>query len=238
VNTLYMYAITDQPDMPLPVQAGLEEAALLAIRCQEIGAVVSPLAARAVTPSEENLWRHEAVVEALMVDRAVLPARFGSLVASAPAVRLALAARYAELVANLGQVRGRVELGARVLWDSDQPGHKTSEVCPKSNGWAYLMGRLEEERRRQAQRQQAEELARTLDAPLARLSAARVQRTLVTPRLLFDAAYLVDRDRVAAFRQAVEALTAAHPQLHFLCTGPWPPYSFTNNHQDTKSQRI
>ena len=40
-------------------------------------------------------------------------------------------------------------------------------------------------------------------------------------------AYLVDRGRVDALRAAVAGLQRAHPELGFLLTGPWPPYSFT-----------
>jgi len=62
--------------------------------------------------------------------------------------------------------------------------------------------------------------------PLAKLAVESIQQMLITPGLLLTAAYLVERNQVAAFRQAVEALSAAYPALRFLCTGPWPPYSF------------
>jgi hypothetical protein len=39
-------------------------------------------------------------------------------------------------------------------------------------------------------------------------------------------AYLVERDALPGFTQAVERLQEAHPELAILCTGPWPPYSF------------
>jgi len=31
---------------------------------------------------------------------------------------------------------------------------------------------------------------------------------------------------VVAFQREVEALRQAYPDLDFLCTGPWPAYSF------------
>jgi hypothetical protein len=46
--------------------------------------------------------------------------------------------------------------------------------------------------------------------------------------LLLAAAYLVDRDRVEAFRKLVTKVGDDFQQLQFLLTGPWPPYYFIN----------
>jgi len=163
-------------------------------------------------------------VEALMADRAVLPVRFGTVLADEAAVQATLAVHYADFVASLNRVRGRVELSLRVLWDFEFR-ISNFEFRPDS-GQAYLMARLEEERQRQAWRQRAEALAAELYTPLGRLAVESTRQVLVTPRLLLTAAYLVERDQVAAFRREVEVLSTAHPELRFLCTGPWPAYSF------------
>ena len=44
---------------------------------------------------------------------------------------------------------------------------------------------------------------------------------------LWRGAYLVERGSVEAFRGAVAKLQRSHPNLGFLLTGPWPPYSFS-----------
>jgi hypothetical protein len=243
---MYLYAITDQPELPMPAEPGLEgvggcETHPYNVTHQNIAAVVSPLAATKVPPTEDNVWRHEAVVEALMADRTVLPVRFGTVLTDEAAVQATLAAHYADFVASLNRVRGRVELSLRVLWISDPsaplrtgfrlpiadcrlPNHEP-EIA---SGRAYLMARLEEERQRQAWRQQAEALAAELHIPLDRLAVESTRQVLVTPRLLLTAAYLVERGQVAAFRREVEVLSTAHPELRFLCTGPWPAYSFAS----------
>jgi hypothetical protein len=41
------------------------------------------------------------------------------------------------------------------------------------------------------------------------------------------AAYLVDRDQVESFVERVAGLQRAHPEIDLICTGPWPPYSFS-----------
>jgi len=238
---IYLYAITDRCDLPVPAKPGLEGTSLFSLTYQDIAAVVSPLDTAKTPPTEDNLWRHEAVVEALMADRTVLPVRFGTMLADEAAVQAALAAHYADFVAGLERVRGRVELGLRVLSSPEflqlpQSSPKFPSISQRNSeelrgtqggsGRAYLLARLEEERQRQAWRQRAEALADELHVPLARLAVESTRQVLVTPRLLLTAAYLVEQGRVPTFRQEVEALSAAYPELRFLCTGPWPAYNF------------
>ena len=235
---VYVYAITHQPQVPMPATLGLEGASLLGLPYQEIAAVVSLLATTQVPATKDNLWRHEAVVEALMADRSVLPVRFGAMFANEAAVRVLLAGYYADFLADLARTRGHVELGVRVLCDGDdgqlQPlagdreaGENTSQEVPTfSPGRAYMMARVTEERQDQARRERAEALAAEPHAALTRLATESTYQVLVTPRLLLTASYLVQCDQVAAFRQEVDALSAAYPEWCFLCTGPWPPYSF------------
>ncbi|MDQ3856689.1 MAG: GvpL/GvpF family gas vesicle protein, partial [Chloroflexota bacterium] len=47
-----------------------------------------------------------------------------------------------------------------------------------------------------------------------------------SPRMAVRATYLVAPPGIDGFRAAFEALRASMPDLHFLLTGPWPPYSF------------
>ncbi len=240
---IYLYAISDQPELPVPAEPGLEGTSVFTLTYRDIAAVVCPLTTADVSLTEANLWRHEAIVEALMADRAVLPVRFGTLLADEVAVQNVLAEHYADFVTSLERVRGRVELSLRVLWEiadsewqmanSSQRSSAISHQPSASSGRAYLMARLEEERQRQARRQQAEALAEELHAPLAQLAAESTQQVLITPRLLLTAAYLVERDQVAAFRREVEALSDAHPTLRLLCTGPWPAYNFVTVKRET-----
>jgi hypothetical protein len=225
---IYLYAIADRPELALPPISGLEGAPLVTLPCRDIVAVVSDLDAGSVQPTEAHLWQHEAVVEALMANRAVLPVRFGAQLADEATLQAALESHYAGLVADLARVRGRVELGLRVLWQNEvsSPAEKNEGKPARGDGWAYMLARLAEDRQRQAQRSRAEALAADLHAPLAYCAADSTRQVLLTPRLLLTAAYLVDRDRQSAFRREVEALRQAHPDLDFLCTGPWPAYSF------------
>ena len=189
-----LLAITDDPSPPRPP--------LHAVRNGTLSALCAPAVEQEVTA--DALWRHDAVLEELMEQRAILPVRYGTLVADDEAAERAVAERHDEFVAGLERVRGAVELALRV--------ELTEPAGDPANGLEYL--RLKVARMG---------TARLLHERLAALARASAQQP---GRELLRAAYLVDREAVADFVALVERLQRDHPELGLLCTGPWPPYSF------------
>jgi hypothetical protein len=223
---IYVYAIVDSPRPIVTGVRGLEDKSLHVQPCEGLAAVVSRDHAGRPEPSAENALRHEQVVEALMPRHAVLPARFGTLFRQQGDLGSTLRKFHDRLARGLDRVRGRVELGLRVLWQPNRRDAPAAAPAPGGSGRDYMVARLAEERRRREQQQAAEQLADRLHAPLASLAAESTLKVLATPELLLSAAYLVDRDGAAGFRCAVERLGAEHEALRMLCTGPWPPYHF------------
>lgn len=79
----------------------------------------------------------------------------------------------------------------------------------------------------------AAQWARQIHDRLEPLCAASRMHPAQDPRLtgrrdwmILNAAYLVDRDRCASFRESVEQSADWRPGLEVQLTGPWPPYSF------------
>lgn len=210
---IYLYAITDAAD-PVPDVRGHGEAPLFAVAGADRG--LHALCSRrdeAVEASEAALWRHEEVVEALMASAALLPMRFNTLLEDEAAVRALLAAGTERFRGGLEHVRGRVELGVRVL------GPEAPPAPADGSGTAFFGARLAERRR-------GDEAIAAVRAALAPHAADARRRHHVTRRLLLNAAYLVARDRVEAFTGEVARLEAEHDDLTLMTTGPWPPYSF------------
>ena len=192
-----LYAITDDPAPPEPP--------LRAVRSDGLTALCAPAEQRELTA--EVLWEHEAVVEALMEKRDLLPMRFGTLVEDDEAAARAIEDRHEELRRSLDRVRGAVELAVRA--EAKAPKDLTLEA---TTGAEYI--------RAKAHRTEA---ARLLHEPLAFLARESVVQP--GPELL-RAAYLVDREAVESFVGLVRRLQETHDGLRVLCTGPWPPYSF------------
>lgn len=68
--------------------------------------------------------------------------------------------------------------------------------------------------------------ARATHAALAELARDAVEREAKPPEVL-RAAYLVERAAVGDFAARVARLQQAQGDAQILCTGPWPPYSFS-----------
>ena len=235
---IYVYAITDAGcAAPLDVR-GLDDQPVTWQAAGNLAGACSALPQRHVDPSAEQLWRHETVVESIMRRcDAVLPVRFGMMFDSEAALAEVLARHAASLATGLDRVRGCVEMGLRVMRRSaDDAGSppRPSNHSDRS-GRAYMLARLEDERRRRAAQAQAEQIGQALNATLAPLAHDTTRRILPAPRVLLTAAYLVSRDQVESFTARARALAGDHPDLRITCTGPWPTYHFSPALESTEA---
>ena len=213
----YVYAVLESM-RAAPAEAGLDGSPLRLVDKGRLAAVVSDSSDAQLRASEQALWAHERVVESLMSDGAVLPMRFGSVLRDDEAVEAMLCERREGLTAALKRVSGAVELGVRAAWD---PAAAAKGVAASgAPGAAYLLGLARS-------RQRARALAERLDRAVDELCRTRVQRLLTSPSLPVSAAYLVERGGVDAFRDRLATLDAEVQEAQVICTGPWPPYSFT-----------
>jgi Gas vesicle synthesis protein GvpL/GvpF len=219
---LYVYAITDSAQPP--GHAGLQGVSPRVIGGRPPFAVVSDHEDVSPEPSEADLWAHERIVEDLMEHSTVLPMRFGSNVADEAQLEAVLDERRREFEAALERVRGAVELGVRarlpaIDMDATVSGHEGGP------GRAYLLERAER------QRNAADAVAR-IHEPLASLARRSVQTAGTLDPGVFKGAYLVDRSRVEAFRARVGKLASEVDGARVVCTGPWPPYSFSSGERE------
>lgn len=227
----YLYAIIRHSGSLDARLRGFHRLPLSNLGYHEIGAVVSETPNPLPTPTRENLLLHEGLVESLMTDFPLLPARFGTILPSEGKVAALLARHYSSLLERLQAVVGRVEMGVKVLWregnlnPGPDPLWEAEDLGPGSR---YLLRRLQVKASEAELRQRAETLAQEIHPFLERHAVQSLLRILSRPRLLIDASYLVDRERVELFQEEVKVLPRRYPQLRFLCSGPWPPYSFSD----------
>jgi Gas vesicle synthesis protein GvpL/GvpF len=210
---VHLYALADHPAR-LPALGGIAQAALAAADAGGIDAIFSEVEAGQSKASEETILAHARVVEELaVINDAVLPARLARPYESEAALVDAIRGRSPKLLAALEHVRDCVELGVRVVRE------QSDAAAPQLTGGDYLRGRL-------AAVQSADRVADELDAALDGISRDRSRGVTATAELVLSSAYLLPRADVDAFRAAVQTVADGHPELAFVCVGPWPPYSF------------
>lgn len=251
----YVYGVVDA-GAAAPGERGVE-GDVTVVRAGPLAALVSrvpltvygeePVRARLEDPAwlEEKARAHEAVLEGALRAGPVVPFRFLTLYRDEDELRAFLAARAAELRDVLERVRGKVELGVKVLADrtrlasglaqeSDAVRELDAAIDAAAPGKAYLLRRQREEIAKEHAARVLRDCAR---ASHARLSAAAEAAVSNPPQprelsgreeqMLLNGAYLVPAGD-AGLATAVAELEDEYRHLGvtFELTGPWPPYNF------------
>jgi hypothetical protein len=227
----YLYCVTDADPNLNDDPGGLAEQIVEVINSKSLFVVASKFDGEAVPVTRENVLQHEAIVRKSFSNTTVLPFRFGSLVTES-GLESYLKTREHALVERLAQVSGCVEMSVKIIWQNSA-GIEDSEVTVPDleevgAGTAFLMFKRGE----LLGNDRLEREARDLDAWLADGLKDVVRREQITieptQRLVLSASYLVERARLTDYRRELGRLQAERSNLHFLSSGPWPPYTFAN----------
>lgn len=210
---LYVYALA-APGLPRQLRVrGLPLKSIV------IGKVAAIVEARVEAPaiSEASLReQHAVILDLWRRTDALLPVRFGSLIAR-DALESHLTAGQSALTRALEQVRGRVQMTVRIL--GDPPAAPLPARVPReTSGTAYLSAR----RQRTA---------------VAERDVVRIRR--VVTRFVVDERvdpgvgavrasvfHLIAAADVGGYRTALATATAAAPVRRLVVTGPWPAFAF------------
>ena len=211
----------------------------------ELAAVVSDSPVERYEATRHNLVSHERVIEAVMPEQTPLPVRFGTIAepgkgAGAVAnIQKLLEQRAAEFDRLLREMEGRVELGLKAFWRSenlvfdeivakDERIRTLRDALQRASGGASQAARIQlgEMVKAALARKREAEAARIL-APL-RLIAERVtENPVLLDRMIVNSAFLVRRDREAEFDRPVAALDRERgEQIRLMYVGPVAPYNF------------
>jgi Gas vesicle synthesis protein GvpL/GvpF len=205
---IHVYAFAESLG-ELPALAGLDGAPLEVRTIERVDTVVSLRAGE----SRGSLLRADALVHGKVVEAlaerasAVLPVRFGESSPDDASLDRTVRERLPGLLRGLERVRGCVELGLRI-----GEHHPSSQPSP-ATGTDYMLALAE--RRRTVERVHGE---------LERLSREARLRHVGDQ---YSGAYLVPRPSLGAARELVQRFAAEQPALTVRWTGPWAPYSFT-----------
>jgi hypothetical protein len=193
---------------------------------------------------EEKARAHEAVLEAVLGQTAVVPLRLCTVFAGEVQVRAMLARERDVLADALERLHGRAEWGVkayadrgaveRAAWGRTDAGDEEAEEI--SAGIAYMNRRRAEARAREQVEEIADEWARAIHARLAAIASEALLNPLQRPELcghegemmFLNGVYLVSDAEAPTFRATVGALTAELDRrgVAIDLSGPWPGYNF------------
>jgi gas vesicle protein GvpL/GvpF len=219
---LYVYCVVDDSaDVQKLVYSGVT-----LLRLGEFNVLVSDFDGTSVPVTRQNVLKHAAVVSSVLPETTPLPFRFGTL-ATKPHLEKFLSARTDALREKLALVRGCIEMNVKVIWNADvaeEPGRET----PHTPGAAFLAQKRREILGSETRVAEAKRVTVWLDERVGEVVREKKIEANPTDKLLLAAAHLVERDFVDEYRARLKAARAERPDLHFLVSGPWAPYSFAN----------
>lgn len=119
---IYVYAIADDPDVPLGQQPGLDGSPVQVLVTGGLAAICSRHARIEPGAHLRALQQHHGVVEAAMSHCTVVPTRFGTSFSDDDALADLLWVRQVQLTRLLADLRGKVELALRIHGVDGGPG--------------------------------------------------------------------------------------------------------------------
>jgi hypothetical protein len=227
---LYLYCVTDKDPNLKDELKGVTEQIVEVVNIGRLFVVSSKFEGDAVPVTRENVLQHEAIVRKTFSATTVLPFRFGTLVTES-GLEGYLKARETALLERLAQVRDCVEMSVKIIWQNSEI-EDSEVVVPNLDevgaGTAFLIFKRQELLGNDRLEQEARELEAWIERGLK--DFVRREQITIEPRqrLVVSASYLVERARLADYRRELGQLQAERPAVHFLTSGPWPPYTFAN----------
>ena len=258
----YLYGITRRASLEAALVeadacfAGdpIESAPLQVLDCSELSAVVRPVSLAEFSPAvlEERLRSasdvasivrgHNRVIEAIHARQAILPARFGSVYATAEDIVSALWSACDTLLPRLQRLEGCDEWAVHLYADSAVVRDRVALTDPDISrlraqhaagpGRAYFINQQLSEALDAATGQALDALAQGALERLAGCAVDGQVRQAAAPAPEADeveilrASFLVARDGTGHFKDEMRSCAGAGEGLRCEYTGPWPPYSF------------
>jgi hypothetical protein len=236
----YVYCVIQSADPRRfgPIGVGTEPGEVHTVHYQDIAAVVSDTPIEVLDATRENVLAHERVNEAVMRAHTVIPMSFGTVFKTRDDIVELLRGAYGAFKDVLTKMEDKVEFGLKVLWDrdgvireiekEDEDVRRLKSEISSQKGSTYFArvqyGRLVDA----ALQSRSEQYVSEIFDLLRDVSVASRANKPIGDKMIMNAAFLVARDREAAFDAKVKAVGAKYDHLTFRYTGPWPPYNFVN----------
>jgi hypothetical protein len=236
----YVYCIvrSRQPLKLGPIGIGTEPSEVHTVGYKDIAAIVSDTPIEVYDPTRENVLAHERVNETAMRAHTVIPMSFGTVFKTADDIVELLRSAYDAFHDVLDKMHAKLEYGLKVLWEpdavvaeieqEDENLRRLKREIASQKGSTYFArvqyGRIVDA----ALQARAERYVADIFEALRDVSVASRANKPIGDRMIMNAAFLVTRDREAAFDARVKEIGARYGRLTFKYTGPWPPYNFVN----------
>jgi len=234
----YPYCLVGQTIGLSEVLRGVDGREVLQTEVGTITAVLSEWDDKKVELTRENVLRHDAVVRQVLEEATPLPFRFGHLV-TAHQLESYVESKSETLQSRLQHLHNCVEMSVKIIWNraaelaSQTP--ETEPIQKVGRGAAFLMSKQAEFQAEQSSSSDVAAIASWLKSRTSGLVRDELVVLRPAEKLVVSASFLVERPSLAEYKNRTALFSEERSDLHFLTSGPWPPYSFSNNELEFKT---
>ena len=236
----YIYCIIDTKQERNFGPIGLGGEDVLTLGYNDLSMVVSSHPLAKVAVSRANMLAHQKVVEEVMREfDSVLPARFGSIAASADEIRNLLDRRCVEFKTALRDMDHKIELGVKGRWldmgtvfkeitDENKDIRRLKEKLKNDSSRTNIQAKMEVGRMvaQALAKKKEQEAEKIVDALRRTASDCKLNQTF-GDEMFINAAFLVDKGREKEFDNIMDDLNqACKDRIKFAYAGPLPVYNF------------
>ena len=236
---LYVYCLADNIEQPAQPTLGISGAPVRVLKTENLSVLLSDLDADSVLVTSENALTHAAVVRSVLDRTTPLPFRFGTVVTEQQ-LQSYLSTHKTALESKLESVRGCVEMSVKIIWENSvaqQPqSPDRTETGKPGAGTMFLAEKRQRILGDEHRAAEASKISTWLHETLSELVGDEQVTLRPAERLVVSAAHMIERGKIDQYREKVAEMRQNRPDLHFLSSGPWPPYSFANIGLEFKTQ--
>lgn len=232
---LYVYCLTEDVHAAPESLTGIAGNQVRLVRVGEFSLLVSDFSGDKVLINRHNVLAHAVVIQRALTHTTPLPFRFGTVV-DEEQLRNYVTAKRDALAAKLKGIRGCVEMNVKLIWQNGGVMEQRLPEVADKPGTAFLAQKRRELLGSETRVAEAKKVASWLEQHMGEIIKERRIEESRTDKLILTAAHLVEREAVEQYRARLKAARAERPELHFLVSGPWAPYSFANIELEVRSQ--
>jgi len=191
---------------------------------------------------------HEKVIETIMQNSCVIPFKFGTIFNTEENLKTMLKKHIREFKNTLTYLEGKEEWGVKIYCDIDKLKENLiredkellnidKEIDSASPGKAFILKKKKVELVNTSVNKKLNDYGQLIFEKLNQHGIeSRINKLLpkeVTERkeeMILNSAFLIKKNKVENFMKTESALKEIFEEMGLFldCTGPWPPYNFTN----------
>jgi hypothetical protein len=239
-TSFYLYGIIDAQDGLDVSMPGIEGGDIETIEADGVAAVVTRVTCQKIRPQRANLAVHHKLLQALVQQQAVIPCAFGMIASSEEQLQDVLRLNRGELLRQLAQFRGKVEMSLGVYWNTsnifeffvanNQELKQRRDRVFRAGREPSLderleLGRLFESLLRECRARHTQQVIDTLTPACAEIRSVDPG----TEQMIMKLVCLVESARQDRFETGIqEAARRFDDHYCFKYSGPWAPFDFVD----------